>query len=214
MAADRYNPAVHYRPAFNVTVVPDSVEMLVGEKGPYALMREAVVAHKGSQDKIRTVVAVGEAYRNVSHLLQTGRPIELTVRHHYGSLKVVGLTGKVDRTWLLVPQDDDRSQQETDILTLGTLLWMYRVDESAIPGIVTDMMSGGVECDEDRVFDIDPDLEETRGHILAPLAVAQIEQSLALAITDAIAELPIMERLNDAALLRRQTTAREFMLAG
>ncbi len=207
MAADRY------KPAFTVTVVPDSVEMLVGGTGPYALMREAVVLRKGSEDAVRTVMAFGSAYRSVSHLLQTGRPIELAVRHHGGSLKVVGLPKNVDPASLLVPHEEGRSQRDTDILTLGTVLRVFGVEEDAIPGIVVDMMSGGVECDEDRVFDIDPDLEETLGHVLAPLAVAQIEEPLALAITDAIASLPVMERLEDAALLRRQTTAREFMLA-
>ena len=202
-----------YKPAFTATIVPDAVELLRGDTGPYALMREAIVMRDGAQDAMRTVMAFGKAYRSVSHLLQTGRPIELSVRHHGGSLKVVGLPDGVDPASLLVPHEDGRSIRDTVILTLGTVLKAFGLDAEAIPGIVVDMMAGGVECDEDRVFDIDPDLEETLGHLLAPLAVAQIDEPLALAITDAIADLPIMRWLDDAALLRRQTTAREFLLA-
>lgn len=207
MATRRYT-----RP-FTATIVPVAVDLLKGQTGPYALMRDAAVTRDGKPDSVRTVMAFGQAYEDVSHLLTAGRPIALTVRYSGGSLKVVGLADAPVRTGLMVPHENGRSYGETVMLTLGAVLGSFGVAEDAVTGIIDDMMAGGVEDDEDRTFDIDPDLQETSGHVLGPLAVAQIDGTTALAITDAIMELPIAGWLADAALLRRQTSAREFLLA-
>jgi hypothetical protein len=202
-----------YMRPFTATIVPIAVDLLKGQTGPYALMRDAAVSRDGKPDSVRTVMAFSQAYEDVSHLLAAGRPIALTVRYSGGSLKVVGLADAPARTDLLVPHEAGRSYGETVALTLEAVLASFGIAKDAVPGIIEDMMAGGVENDEDRTFDIDPDLQEMAGHVLGPLAVAQLDETTALAVTDAIMELPIAGWLADAAMLRRQTSAREFLLA-
>lgn len=205
--------ARRFKPPFVATVVPDDVQLLQGSTGPYALMREAVVVRDGEPDAIRTVMAFGPAYQQVSHLLQTGRAIDLSVRYDGGTLKVVGLPKGTNPLSLLVQHEEGRSYGETVALTLTGVLVAFGIPTDAVPGIVEDIMAGGVDDDEDRVFDVDPDLDEAHGHVLRPLANAQIEEEKACAIADAIAMMPISSWLDDVATLRRQNVAREFMLA-
>lgn len=205
--------ARRFKPPFVATVVPDGIELLEGRTGPYALMREAVVVRDGEPDAIRTVMAFGPAYGEISHLLQAGRPVDLSVRYDGGTLKVVGLPKGTNPLSLLVPHEEGRSYGETVALTLTGVLVAFGVQRDAVPGIVEDIMAGGVDDDEDRVFDVDPDLDETHGHVLRPLANAQIDETTACAIADAIAMMPIASWLDDVATMRRQNVAREFMLA-
>lgn len=210
-AARRFNPV------FTATVVPSAIESLDGAKGPYTLMRGAVVLREGREDMVRTVMAFGKPNSQIAHLLEEGRPINLAIRFDRGTVKVVGLPKQAEANPLsnLVAHEPGTPYVETVIKTLYGILAAHGVDRDYAEGIIQEMLTG--ESDrvsaDDEGLPYEPETIETLGHILAPLVDAGIDHAEALAIATSIVALPIAEYLYDVLKLRQQNAARALVLA-
>jgi hypothetical protein len=199
--------------AFVATIVPETVEHLVGPKGPYTLMRNAVVSREGKNDMIRTVMAFGSQNAQISHLIQEGRPIDLAIRFNGGTMRVVGLPhGDAAAADLLVAHVPGTPYAETVVKTLYGILAARGVDDRDLAGsIIAQMLSGESDGPSDDEMPFDPDIIEAHGHLLLPLVEAGIDHGECLEIAALIVGLPISGYLDDMALLRRQNVAREFL---
>src|SRR3546814_5446898 len=79
-----------FRPIFNATITPQSIETLQTSKGDnYLKMTGATVAFKDKSQE-RTVMAFGKSVADVEALLETGKPVELAVQFDGGSVRLVG----------------------------------------------------------------------------------------------------------------------------
>ena len=199
--------------AMIATVVAESVERLEGEKGPYTLMRNAVISREGHDDFVRTVMVFGNPNQRISHLIEAGIPIELAMRFNGGTMRVVGLPRREGvAAELLVAHVPGTPYAETVIKTLYGVLAAHGIDDRDLAGsIITQMMTGESEspCDDEMPYD--PDVIERAGHLLLPLVDAGVDHEEALSIAGLIDQLPISAYLGELALLRRQTVAREFI---
>src|SRR3546814_20937890 len=79
-----------FRPIFNATITPQSIETLQTSKGDnYLKMTGATVAFKDKSQE-RTVLAFGKSVADVEALIETGKPVELDVHSDRGSVRTVG----------------------------------------------------------------------------------------------------------------------------
>ena len=199
--------------AFVATVVPETVEHLVGPKGPYTLMRDAVVSREGKDDMVRTVMAFGNPNAQIGHLIQEGHPIDLAIRFNGGTMRVVGLPhGEAAAADLLVAHVPGTPYAETVVKTLYGILASRGIDDHDLAGsIITQMLSGESEGPSDDDAPFDADVIETQGHIVLPLVDAGVDHEECLEIAKMVMSLPISAYLADMALLRRQNVARQFL---
>src|SRR3546814_19527184 len=78
-----------FRPIFNATITPQSIETLQTSKGDnYLKMTGATVAFKDKSQE-RTAMAFGKSFADVEALLQTGKPVALAVQFAGGSVTIV-----------------------------------------------------------------------------------------------------------------------------
>src|SRR3546814_6604454 len=79
-----------FRPIFNSTITPQSIETLQTSKSDnYLKMTGATVAFKDKSQE-RTVMVFGKSVADVEALLETGKPVELAVQFDGGSVHIVG----------------------------------------------------------------------------------------------------------------------------
>lgn len=83
-----------FQPTFvlTVTLTPESIATVgTGANGqPFASIKQAGIARNGRADSTQTVVAFGPT-ADVLAELQINQPVQLAVRKHGGSLRVIGL---------------------------------------------------------------------------------------------------------------------------
>lgn len=79
-----------FRPIFNATITPATIEALTTAKGgPYLKMTGATVAYKDIVQE-RTVMVFGKSIADVDTMLKPGEPVELAVQYDGGSVKIIG----------------------------------------------------------------------------------------------------------------------------
>ena len=79
-----------FRPIFNATITPASIESKTSATGGnYLLMSGATVAY-GNVTQTRTVMAFGKSVADVQGMLAEGQPVELAVQYDGGSVRIVG----------------------------------------------------------------------------------------------------------------------------
>lgn len=85
------NNARGFRPIFNATVTPASIETKQNAKGADYLLLQGATVEFGQKSQSRTVMAFGKSADAVRDVLVAGTPVELAVQLDGGSVRIVGL---------------------------------------------------------------------------------------------------------------------------
>jgi hypothetical protein len=80
-----------FRPIFNATITPASIETKQSAKGSDYILMQGATVETSKRSGQRTVMAFGKSAEAVRDLLVSGQAITLAVQYEGGTVRVIGL---------------------------------------------------------------------------------------------------------------------------